>query len=53
MNLNTALAVISILSRLVSTKIYITLDAAFLSSSLDITGLKTGVDQVLQLGSQY
>ena len=41
-----SILVISPLFYLVSSKVYVTPDAAYLSSSLDITPFKTGLDQV-------
>ena len=46
MNHCSSIIVISPLLYLVSSKVYVTPDAAYLSSSIDITPFKTGLDQV-------
>ena len=46
MNLCSILLVISPLFYSVSSRVYVTPDAAYLSSSLDITALQTGLNQV-------
>ena len=46
MNLYSSILVISPLLYLVSSKVYVTPDAAYLSSSIDITPFKSGLDQV-------
>ena len=53
MNLCLGVVVISPLLCPVSSSVYVTPDAAFLSSSLDITALRTGVDQVTELALAF